>query len=204
MTDFEDRLTALIAPVVADAGFDLVRLRLTGSHRKTVQVMAERPDKTMSAGDCATLSRRLSAVLDEADPFRDPWTLEVSSPGIDRPLVRLSDYHDWQGYSAKIELNRPIEGRKRFTGVLGGVEDGAVVLDIDGETEAALIPFDWIAHGKLVLTEELIRESLAAGKAALAARGETAEDETDEDDFDEVIVEADNDDEDDADREDGA
>jgi len=175
LTPFEETLESLIAPVVAAAGFDLVRVRLTGAEMKTLQVMAERPDKSMSAEDCATLSRALSQMLDEKDPIPGRYRLEVSSPGIDRPLVRLSDYFDWQGYEAKIELDRMVEGRKKLKGVIGGVEDGKVVFDIEGEADAALIPFDWIKSAKLTLTDELIRESLKAAKAALkSGTGEDA------------------------------
>lgn len=128
--------------------------------------MAERPDKTMSADDCARLSRALSAALDEADPIPGAYTLEVSSPGIDRPLTRKKDFEDWQGYEAKLELDRMIEGRKRFQGVLAGVDGDNVCLDIDGEEETALIPFKQIVSAKLVLTDDLVRESLKAAKAA--------------------------------------
>ena len=153
-------------PVADDEGFDLVRVRVTGAKTLTVQVMAERPDKTMTAEDCARLSRALSPMLEAADPISDAYTLEVSSPGIDRPLTRLSDFEDWDGYAAKIELDRLVEGRKRFRGVLAGVEDGAVAFDIDGEEETAIIPFEWVADAKLVLTDDLIAESLKAAKKA--------------------------------------
>ena len=159
-----DRLTEIIAPVAQAAGFELVRVRMTGSRTKTLQVMAERPDRTMSAGDCAQLSRALSPVLDAADPIGDKYTLEVSSPGIDRPLVRLKDFDDWQGWPARLELNRLVEGRKRFSGVLAGVDDGKIAFDIDDEEQTALFPIDWISSAKLVLTDELIKESLKAGK----------------------------------------
>lgn len=137
-----------------------------GRQRMTLQVMAERPDKTMSAEDCAKLSRLLSPLLDETDPIPGAYSLEVSSPGVDRPLTRLKDFGDWQGYEAKIELDRLIEGRKRFHGVLAGVEGENVCLDIEGEEDTALIPFDWVKSARLVLTDELMRESLKAAKAA--------------------------------------
>ncbi|MGE0409038.1 MAG: ribosome maturation factor RimP [Amphiplicatus sp.] len=166
----EEKIASLVAPVVRGAGFELVRVKLMGRQTMTLQVMAERADRTMNAEDCATLSRALSALLDEADPLPGAYRLEVSSPGVDRPLTRLKDYEDWQGYEAKIELGRMVEGRKRFQGVVAGVEGDSVCLDIEGEAETALIPFAWIANGRLVLTDELIRESL---KAAKAARKET-------------------------------
>jgi len=166
MSPLEDRIQTLIAPAIGAAGFELVRLRITGALEKTLQVMAERPDKTMSAADCAKLSRALSLILENADPIDGRYTLEVSSPGIDRPLTRLSDYHDWQGYEAKIELNRLVEGRKRLRGVIGGIESDSVFLDINGEDETSLIPYDWIENAKLMLSDELIKQSLKAAKAA--------------------------------------
>jgi len=168
LSPLDETLVSIVEPVAEAEGFELVRVRITGSNDKTLQVMAERPDKTMSAEDCATLSRAISLVLEEADPIEGRYTLEVSSPGIDRPLTRLADYVDWQGYEAKIELNRMVEGRKRLRGVLGGVEDGNVCLDLEGEEETALIPFDWIAGGKLILSDQLIAESLKAAKQAAA------------------------------------
>lgn len=164
MTPLEERLAALVGPIAEAEGFQLVRVRVTGAKTKTLQVMAERPDRTMSAEDCARLSRALSPALEAADPIAGGYVLEVSSPGIDRPLVRFQDFEDWRGWTAKVELNRMVEGRKNFRGVLAGVEDGKVALDIDGETETALFPFEWIAGAKLVLTDELIKQSLKAGK----------------------------------------
>ncbi len=162
----EKKIAELIEPAVAAAGFELVRVRLSGRKELTLQVMAERADKTMSAEDCATLSRALSPLLEEADPIAGAYRLEVSSPGIDRPLTRLKDFEDWQGYEAKLELDRMVENRKRFSGVLAGVDGGNVCLDIAGEEETALIPFEWIDTAKLVLTDALIRESLNAAKRA--------------------------------------
>lgn len=166
MSVLEERIEKLVGPAVEAAGFELVRIRMTGKEVKTLQIMAERPDRTMSAEDCASLSRRLSPILDEADPISGAYRLEISSPGIDRPLVRLKDYHDWQGYEAKIELDRMIEGQKKFKGVLAGVDGENIGLDIEGEAETALIPFAWIQSAKLVLTDDLIRESLKAAKEA--------------------------------------
>lgn len=167
MSVLEERIEKLVGPAVAAAGFELVRIRVTGKEMLTLQIMAERPDHTMSAEDCASLSRALSPILEAADPISGSYRLEVSSPGIDRPLVRLKDYHDWQGYEAKIELDRTIEGQKKFKGVLAGVEDENICIDIEGEAETALIPFAWIQSAKLVLTDDLIRESLKAAKDAL-------------------------------------
>ncbi len=167
MSVLSERIEKLVAPVVSAGGFELVRVKVTGAEFKTLQIMAERPDHTMSAEDCATLSRAISPVLEEADPIPGAYRLEVSSPGIDRPLTRLKDYHDWQGYEAKIDLDRMIEGQKKFKGVLAGVDGDNICLDIEGEAETALIPFVWIASAKLVLSDDLIRESLRAAKAAL-------------------------------------
>jgi ribosome maturation factor RimP len=161
-----ERIEKLVAPVVLAGGFELVRVKITGAEFKTLQIMAERPDHTMSAEDCARLSRALSPLLEEADPIASAYRLEVSSPGIDRPLTRLKDYRDWQGYAAKIDLDRMIEGRKKFKGVLAGVDGENIAFDIEGEAETALIPYAWIASAKLVLTDALIRESLRAAKAA--------------------------------------
>lgn len=167
MSVLEERIEKLAGPAIAAAGFELVRIRITGKETLTLQIMAERPDRTMSAEDCARLSRALSPILEEADPIAGAYRLEVSSPGIDRPLVRLKDYHDWQGYEAKIEIDRPIEGRKKFNGVLAGIDGDSVCLDVEGEEETALIPFAFIQSAKLVLTDELVRESLKAAKDAL-------------------------------------
>lgn len=167
MTPYETQLTELLTPVVESAGFELVRLRMTGSKQKTLQIMAERPDGTMSAEDCAELSRAISLVLEESDPIEDAYTLEVSSPGIDRPLTRLKDFERWEGFAAKIELTQAVENQKRFRGHLAGVEDDNVLFDIEGEEDTALIPFGLVASAKLLMTDELIAESLRRSKAAL-------------------------------------
>ncbi|MEO1136092.1 MAG: ribosome maturation factor RimP [Pseudomonadota bacterium] len=174
----EDRLVALIEPVVETAGFELVRVRITGGQTKTLQVMAERPDRTMTAENCATLSRALSPVLDEHDPIAGNYNLEVSSPGIDRPLVKPKDFEDWQGWPAKLELNRLVEGRKRFKGVVAGMDEGKVAFDIEGEEDTALFPIEWIASAQLVLTDELIKETMRADKHN---RAQDDEDHTGED-----------------------
>ncbi len=169
MTPVEEAILALAEPVITAEGFELVRLKLKGGRTQTLQIMAERPDKTMTAQDCAKLSRALSPVFEAADPIAGAYTLEVSSPGIDRPLTRLKHYNDWQGYEAKIELDRLVEGRKRFRGVLAGIDDEDVCLDIEGEEDTALIPFAWITEAKLVLTDQLIADSLKAAKKEAAA-----------------------------------
>ncbi len=165
-TPFEDKLLAIVEPVAADLGFEVVRLRVIGGgRRKRLQIMAERGPRTDAAGtmtvdDCAQLSRALSAVLDVADPFAGEWDLEVSSPGIDRPLTALDHFARWEGHEAKLELDRLVENRKRFTGVLAGVEGESVLVDLKGEDETAVLPFAWIADAKLVLTDALVAESL--------------------------------------------
>lgn len=153
-------------PVFEELGIEPVRIRITGSRQKTLQIMAERPDGTMTAEDCARLSRAVSPILEEHDPIQGNYVLEVSSPGIDRPLTREKDFIRWEGHLAKLELDRMIEGRKKFRGILAGIEDGHVAFDIDGEEQTALFPLAWISQAKLLMTDELIRESLAAAEIA--------------------------------------
>jgi len=154
-------LETLIEPVVAAAGFRLVRLRLMGGKVKTLQVMAERPDGSMNVDDCAELSRALSDFLEAEDPIEGDYNLEVSSPGIDRPLTRITDYARWAGHEAKLELHAPdADGRKRFKGTLLGLDGNDVVLETNGERIA--IAFGAIADAKLILTDKLIQEDLKA------------------------------------------
>ncbi len=158
------QLEPIIAPLVEAAGYRLVRLRLIGSKRKTLQVMAERPDGHMEVDDCARLSRALSEFLDREDPIEGEFVLEVSSPGIDRPLTRITDFARWSGHEAKLELAVPdATGRKRFKGVLLGLEGNDVVIETQGER--VQLPFRSIADAKLVLTDKLIEEDLKARKA---------------------------------------
>ncbi len=159
----EERILALAEPVADDLGFNVVRVRMTGgSGKKTLQIMAERKsDGEMSADDCAILSRAMSAVLDVDDPFAGEWVLEVSSPGIDRPLTRSDDFERWKGFLARIELDRMVEGKKRFRGELAGVDADGVLLNTEDEPDNSVaIPFDWISEAKLLITDELIAESL--------------------------------------------
>ncbi|MEO0363769.1 MAG: ribosome maturation factor RimP [Pseudomonadota bacterium] len=158
------RIADLIAPTVESMGFALVRVRLMSGKTATLQIMAERPDGTMEVEDCAALSRRVSAVLDVEDPISGEYNLEVSSPGIDRPLTRLEDFERWAGWTAKIETDELIDGRKRFKGELRGVEDGEVLIEI--EEGVVGLKFDWLADAKLVMTDDLIAESLKGRKAA--------------------------------------
>ncbi|MHA1179800.1 MAG: ribosome maturation factor RimP [Alphaproteobacteria bacterium] len=166
-TGLAAQVAAVIEPVLDSSGFRLVRVTVTGREGKIVQVMAERPDGTMTIGDCEAASRELSPVLDVHDPIADSYRLEVSSPGIDRPLVRPSDFDDWSGYEAKIELSETIDGRKRFRGVLEGFKDGEIRIELDldqvGRTVIGL-PIALVAEAKLVLTDELVREALRRAK----------------------------------------
>ena len=160
--DGPESLEALVSPAVEEAGFRLVRFRLMGAGHKTLQIMAERPDGKMEVDDCAALSRHLSRILDEADPIAGSYQLEVSSPGIDRPLIVPEDYARFAGHMVRLELVSPLNGRKRFKGMLIGIEKRDVVIDVSGTKEARRlkVPFNEIADANLVLTEKLIQESL--------------------------------------------
>jgi len=157
------QLEPVIAPAVEAAGYRLVRLRLTGGKRKTLQVMAERADGRMNVEDCASLARALSDFLEREDPIEGEYVLEVSSPGIDRPLTRLTDFARWAGHEARIELNAPdASGRKRFKGLLLGLDGGDVAIEVEGVRQAFSCAN--IAEAKLVLTDKLIEEDLRARK----------------------------------------
>ena len=151
-------LTRLIEPQAQALGLDLVRVAMFGGRSDpTLQVMAERPDtRQLDLADCEALSRRISEVLDAADPIDEAYRLEVSSPGIDRPLTRLGDFADWQGFEARIRLAEPIDGRKQFDALLTGVEGETVMVDA-GKGGAFAIPFARIASAKLKLTDALIK-----------------------------------------------
>ena len=179
----EDRkLLELLDPLVEAHGFALVRLRLMGGSAsgRTLQIMAERPeDGDLGIDECVRLSRAISEVLDAVDPVSGEYRLEVSSPGIDRPLTRLQDFRDHEGLEAKIELDRLAERRKRFKGVLAGVEDvdgePHIGLDVEGEVETALVPFAWIQDAKLTLSDELMKRGAEKRAARLAEDGEAAD-----------------------------
>ncbi|MBV9046099.1 MAG: ribosome maturation factor RimP [Alphaproteobacteria bacterium] len=155
-------LEPIIEPAVEAAGFRLVRLRLMGGHVKTLQIMAERPDGTMNVEGCAELSRALLEFIERENPVEGDFELEVSSPGIDRPLTRLTDFARWAGHEAKLEVHAPIDGRKRFRGRLLGIEGQDVTIDCQGQR--ITLPFKGIAEAKLVLTDALIAEDLKARK----------------------------------------
>jgi len=158
------RLAEIITPVIEGMGFELVRVRLMGGKTHLLQIMADRPQGGIEVDDCAALSTAISAVLDVEDPIVDAYTLEVSSPGIDRPLTRLKDFEAFEGYEARLETADLIDGRKRFKGVLAGVEGDEVLINIEEGTIG--LRFDWLSEAKLILTDELIREMLRARKAA--------------------------------------
>jgi ribosome maturation factor RimP len=157
MTDIAT-IAKLIEPEAKALGFDLVRVAMFGGKSDpTLQVMAERPDtRQLDLSDCESLSRRISEVLDEADPIEEAYRLEVSSPGIDRPLTRLKDYTDWQGYEARIRLAEPLEGRKQFDATLSGVEGDTILIYAERVGEIS-IPFGQISSAKLILTDALIK-----------------------------------------------
>jgi ribosome maturation factor RimP len=160
-------IAQLCEPVLAALGFRLVRVMISRRDGTTVQVMAERANGTITIEDCAAISRQLSPVLDAHDPLPGHYRLEVSSPGIDRPLVRASDFDDWAGHEAKIEMREPIAGRRRFRGVLAGTEGHSLRLDTDGQPtgpQLVSLPIADIAEARLVLTEALIRETLRRAK----------------------------------------
>lgn len=162
-------VAALIEPILEDMGFRLVRVSMSKRDGGTIQIMADRADRTVNVDDCAEISRRLSPVLDTADPIEGRYYLEVSSPGIDRILVRPSDFEDWQGYEAKVELKESVEGRRRFRGIVEGYEDGelrlSVKLNENSEPQTIGLAVHFIQEAKLVLTDELIRASLTKAKA---------------------------------------
>jgi ribosome maturation factor RimP len=163
------RIALVAEPVIEGLGFRLVRVRVSGLDGCTVQIMAERPDGSMNIEDCEALSRALSPVLDVADPIESAYRLEISSPGIDRPLVRKSDFDRYAGHVAKIEMQMPIDGRRRYRGVLLGTEGDSARLRRDdvapGEPADVLLPIEEMSEAKLVLTDALVTEALKRGKA---------------------------------------
>ncbi len=169
------RLADIVRPVIEGMGFELVRVRLMGSKYSTVQIMAERPDGGIEVDECAEISHAISALLDVENPIGENYTLEVSSPGIDRPLTRLKDFATWEGYEAKIETTELIDGRRRFKGKLAGVNGDEVFVKIEENTIG--LKFAWLSDAKLVLTDDLLHQRKAAGVAG-------------QDTFDEVETEA--------------
>ncbi len=178
------RIAEIAQPVIESLGYELVRVRLMSGKTSVLQIMAEKPEGGIEVDDCAKISTELSAVLDVEDPIADVYSLEVSSPGIDRPLTRLKDFDMWNGYEAKLETDELIDGRRRFKGQIAGTEGDEVLIEIEEGTIG--LRFDWLLDAKLVLTDELIRDVLKSRKDA---------GEIDETQFDEVqeIVEGEGD-----------
>jgi ribosome maturation factor RimP len=160
----EARVAHIVEPVAVGLGYRLVRVKIAAMNGTTLQIMAERPDGSMTVEDCERLSRDLSPVLDVEDPIGRAYFLEVSSPGIDRPLVRRSDFERWQGQVAKIELSRPLDGRKRFRGRLAGLDGDRAGVILDDKPGTTWLPLADIGEARLVLTDELIRETLVRQK----------------------------------------
>ena len=158
------RLAEIITPVIEDLGYELVRVRLMSGKQTTLQIMAQKPDGTIEVDDCAKISTEVSATLDVEDPILDAYALEVSRPGIDRPLTRLKDFALWEGYEVRIETDELIDGRRRFKGELAGVEGDEVLITIEEGTIG--LKFDWLSDAKLILTDDLIREVLKGRKDA--------------------------------------
>ena len=158
------RIAEIITPVVEDMGFEVVRVRLMSGKETILQVMVQRPDGQIEVDECGQISTALSAVLDVEDPILDVYNLEVSSPGIDRPLTRMKDFDQWEGFEAKIETDELIDGRRRFKGQLAGTEGDEVLITIAEGTIG--LKFEWLSDAKLVLTDELIRDVLRGRKDA--------------------------------------
>ena len=162
------RITEIITPTVEDMGYEVVRVRLMTGKESILQIMAQKPDGTIEVDDCGEISTAVSALLDVEDPIADVYTLEVSSPGIDRPLTRLKDFDQWVDNEAKIETEELIDGRRRFKGMLRGTEGDEVLIEIEenGQPVTIGLKFDWLTDAKLVLTDELIRDVLKGRKDA--------------------------------------
>lgn len=167
-TAIDRRLAAIVGPVIEGLGFELVRIRLMGGKTRILQIMADRPEGGIEVDDCAAISTAVSAVLDVEDPIEENYVLEVSSPGIDRPLTRLKDFDMWVDYEARIETTELIDGRRRFKGVLQGTEGDEVLIEIEEGGEALTIglKFEWLSDAKLILTDDLIAEMLRQRKAS--------------------------------------
>jgi ribosome maturation factor RimP len=167
-------IATLAEPVLDGLGFRLVRVRIMGGQDTIVEIMAERSDGSMTVEDCKMVSHNLSPVFDVHDPLPGSYRLQVSSPGIDRPLVRPSDFDQWTGHEAKIELKEPVGGRKRFRGVLDGYEDGEVRINADLGKDGRQVlgfPIALVGEARLVLTDALVRESLRRGRNRIESQG---------------------------------
>ncbi len=175
-TSIDRRLAEIIAPVVEGMGYDLVRVRLMGGKSKTVQIMAERPEGGIRIDECAEISNAVSAALDVEDPIDDAYTLEVSSPGIDRPLTRPGDFRTFEGYEAKLETREPIDGRRRFRGVLAGTDGEEILIDIDEGTVG--LRLDWLADARLVSGDRLTRKPSGGREAGRMTGTDYGEEKT--------------------------
>jgi ribosome maturation factor RimP len=168
------RLAEIITPAIEGLGFELVRVRLMGGKTRVLQIMADRPDGGIGVDECGDISTAVSAVLDVEDPIEENYVLEVSSPGIDRPLTRLKDFEMWKGWEARVETSELIDGRRRFKGALAGVEGDEVLITIEeaGEELTIGLKFEWLSDAKLILTDELITEMLRQKKVAEPTEGQ--------------------------------
>ena len=177
-TAMDRRLADIVGPVIEGMGFELIRLRLMGGATRILQIMADRPDGGIGVDECGAISVAVSLTLDVEDPIEENYGLEVSSPGIDRPLTRLKDFEVWKGWDARIETTELIDGRRRFKGVLAGVEGEEVLVEVEEPGGAVTIglKFDWLSDAKLVLTDALIAEMLRQRKV----------EEVDETQFDQI------------------
>ncbi len=166
-TTMDERVLAIAEPVAHDLGFAIVRVRVMAGKRATLQIMAERlSDGQMSVANCAFLSRELASTLEVEDPIDGAYVLEVSSAGLDRPLTEMLHFERYKGLLARVELDRLVEGRKRFRGILAGIDGDNIAIDLVKEEETALIPFAWISEAKLLITDELIKAGQQAKEAA--------------------------------------
>lgn len=171
----EARIANIVEPEIEDLGYRLVRVKLSAINGSTLQIMAERPDGTMNVSDCEAVSRAISPILDIEDPIDKAYHLEISSPGIDRPLVRRSDFDTWSGHTAKLETRQMIDGRKRYKGLILGVEGDVVTFRREApgpdEDPEFKIPVSEMKDAKLVMTDELVTEALRRDKALREANG---------------------------------
>jgi ribosome maturation factor RimP len=173
------RMAEIITPVIEDLGYELVRIRLMSGKESILQIMADKPEGGIDVDDCALISTAVSATLDVEDLILDSYTLEVSSPGIDRPLTRIKDFDNFEGYEAKLETDELIDGRRRFKGMLAGTEGDEVLINLTEGTVG--LKFDWLSDAKLVLTDDLIKEMLRQRKVVGVLK---------ESDFDEISEDA--------------
>ena len=196
-TAIDRRLAEIVTPVIEGMGFELVRIRLMGGAVRILQIMADKPEGGIEVDDCGHISVAVSATLDVEDPIEENYVLEVSSPGIDRPLTRLKDFEVWKGWEARIETTELIEGRRRFKGGLMGVEGDEILIEIEegGKDVTIGLKFEWLADAKLILTEELITEMLRQKTATGAFTDAGEVDESQFEDIEDIEDEGDEDDE---------